>query len=40
VLLDRTDRDDQPVGDRLVGVTVGDQAQDFQFTFAERLDER
>ena len=39
VALDRADRDDQPVGDRLIGVTIGDQPQDFSFTFAERLDQ-
>ena len=39
VAFDRADGDDQPVGDRLIGVTVGDQAQDFQFTVSEWLDE-
>jgi hypothetical protein len=29
VALDRADGDDQPVGDRLIGVTLGDQAQNF-----------
>ena len=39
VLLDRADGDDQPVGDRLIGMTVGDQAQDFQLAVAEWLDQ-
>ena len=38
MFLDRADRDDQPVGDRLIGMTLGDQAQDFQLALAERLD--
>ena len=29
VPLDRADSDDQPVGDRLIGMPVGDQAKDF-----------
>ena len=37
VLLDRTDCDHQPVGDRLIGKTIGDQAQDFQLALAEGL---
>ena len=40
VLLDRTDCDDEPIGDRLIGKTLGDQAQNVQLALAERLDER
>ena len=35
VLLDRTDRNHEPVGDRLIGMTLGDQAQYFQLALAE-----
>jgi hypothetical protein len=37
VFLDRADCDNQPVGDRLVGKTIGDQAQNLQLALAERL---
>ena len=40
VLLDRTERDDEPVGDRLIGMALGDQVEDLTFTVTQWLDQR
>jgi hypothetical protein len=37
--LDGADGDDQPIGDRLVGMPLGDQAQDLQLAIGQGLDQ-
>jgi hypothetical protein len=37
VLLDGANRDDEPIGDRLIGMPIGDQAQDLVFARAQQL---
>ena len=39
VSFDRTDREDQGISDRLIGMTIGDQAQDFELAVGEWLDQ-